>query len=333
MNLSFYLLLSKYIPLPLSALKIVEKDKDHPFRSLAILTQKEIEQQLIIFNKTPGISIKNIKEKVLKIQNLIQNDFIEKIDGNLNRWNKSGIKIIRYFDNSYPKNLKGIKDAPKIITYQGDFNLYSERSISIIGTRNPTDYGIGMARKIGSRFGELGFLIVNGFAKGIDTHAIKGALAVGGKIIGVLGSGLLHIYPKENKELFFNIVQEGKGVFISEHLPDDTIKKSTLAARNRISSALSLGNIVIEAGKGSGTRWQVEYGKEQGKPIIVLKPKGNYEQAYLPNYIIEHEKNCFIIENIDDVDNIANSILELNKEKKEKHREISNKYQKTLSDF
>ena len=84
MNLSFYLLLSKYIPLPLSALKIVEKDKDHPFRSLAALAQEEIEQQLLIFNKTPGISIKNIKEKVLKIQNLIQNDFIEKIDRNLN---------------------------------------------------------------------------------------------------------------------------------------------------------------------------------------------------------------------------------------------------------
>ena len=162
MKLSYYLLLSKYIPLPLSALKIIEKKKDHPIRSLETLTQNEIEHQLLLLNKTSGISIKNIKEKVLKIQNLIQNNFIEKIDANLKRWNESGIHIVRYFDNPYPKKLKGIKDAPKIITYKGDFSLCNERSISIIGTRNPTDYGLEMAHKIGKRFSELNFVIING---------------------------------------------------------------------------------------------------------------------------------------------------------------------------
>jgi len=333
MKLSYYLLLSKYIPLPLSALKIVEKNKDHPIRSLEKLSPNEIEHQLVLLNKTPSISIKNIKEKGLKIQNLIQNKFIEKIDGNINRWNESGIEIVRYFDKLYPKKLKDIKDAPKIITYIGDFSLCNEKSISIIGTRNPTDFGIEMARKVGKRFNELNFVIINGFAKGVDTYAIKGALEGGGKIIGVLGSGLMHIYPKENEELFLNIVKSGKGVFISEYLPDETIRKSTLAARNRISSALSLGNVIIEAGKNSGTRWQFEYGKEQGKPIIVLKPKGNYEQAHLPNEIIKNEKECFIIKNINDVNNIASSILKIEKKDLENNKTEINRKQKIITDF
>lgn len=329
----YYLFLSNYIPLPLSALKIIENDKNHPLRNVKNLNTNELKSSLEQLNKQPGIVIRNINEKIERIQNLVQKDFIGKFERTIKRWKENGINLLSYFDKDYPERLKIIKNPPKFIFYKGIFNFNYNKAISIIGTRNPTQYGLSMANKIGKRFAELGFTIVNGFAKGVDRSAIEGALSAGGKVIGVLGSGLLNPYPKENLELFNNIINDKKGVFISEQLPDDLLKKSTLATRNRISSALSLGNIIIEAGEASGTRWQVDYGKEQRKPIIVLKPKEISEQTYLPNYIIENDKDCMVIDNIGDVDNIAESILEIDKSEKRINKKATNKYQRYLTDF
>ncbi len=334
MNLSYYLFLSHYIPLPLSALKMIENDKKHPLRQVEKLNRVELKESLGHLNNQPGISIRNIDAKVQKIQNLMKQDFIKVIERYLDNWREDGIKILNYFDKFFPKRLKIIKNSPKAIFYIGDFaKLNYTKGISIIGTRKPTQYGSSMAKKIGKRFAELGFTVINGFANGIDTLAIEGALSAGGKVIGVLGSGLLNPYPKKNLELFKEIIKDKKGAFISEQLPDNQLTKATLAVRNRISSALSLGNIIIEAGESSGTRWQVDFGKKQGKNLIVLKPNSNSEQAYLPKYLIENEKDCFIINNISDVDGIAKSILETIgiKHKDGKNGQI--KSQKSITDY
>ena len=329
----YYLFLSNYIPLPLSALKIIEKDKNHPLRQIKNLNFNELKSSLEQLNKQPGIVIRNIDDKIQIIQNLLKKDFIENIERYIERWSENGIKILSYFDGVYPERLKVIKDSPKVIFYKGNFDFDYNKAVSIIGTRNPTQYGLTMANKIGKRFAELGFTIVNGFAKGIDRSAIEGALNAGGKVIGVIGSGLLNPYPKENLELFDDIIENKKGVFISEQLPDNSITKSSLATRNRISSALSLGNVIIEAGEGSGTKWQVDYGKIQGKPIIALKPKENVKQAYLPSFILKNEKNCFIISDVNDVDEIAKSIVEFNIISKNGNRNLKIDVQKSLTDF
>jgi len=172
-----------------------------------------------------------------------------------------------------------------------------------------------MAFKIGYRFAKNGFVIVNGFAKGIDIESIKGGLEAGGKVIGVLGSGILKPYPKENSDMFNKILKNNKGFFISEQLPNKNVVKSSLATRNRISSALSLGNIFIEGSIKSGTKWQLKFGKEQNKPIIVLKPKEISKETELPRKIIKSEKDVFIIEKIDDVDHLAKSLIKSKKNK------------------
>jgi len=330
-NLFFFL--SYYIPLPLSALKFIIEDKNHPFRKINELNKNEIAKQLKILDKKTGVSIKNIEKKVSTILNLLKQNILIKIEESLEYWKNEKIKFVNYFDKNYPKFLKVIKNPPKIVFYKGPIELIYKKAVSIVGTRKPTDYGLLMAFNISKRFSELGFTIVNGFARGIDTEAIRGAIEVGGKIIGVLGSGLLNPYPKANLKLFEDLIKNDKGLFISERLPSASITKSSLASRNRISSGLSLANVIIEAGENSGTRWQVASGKEQGKPIIVLKPQSYSEQAYLPNFIIENEKDCFIIENIKDIDDIVDSILKINKINKKDNKDINNKYQKSLTDF
>ena len=309
MDLINHLFLCNYIPLPLSVVKIIQEGDTDLFETIQELKKKEIIIELKALNKIPGISIKKIDVKSDNIINLIKNNIFEKIDQNINRWKELGIKIISYFDNEYPVKLKNIKNPPKTLFLKGDMNYSIEKAISIIGTRNPTKYGSLMARKIGQRFGELGFVIVNGFAIGVDSESIQGCLAVDGKIVGILGSGLLNLYPKKNKMLFEKILKEKKGVFISEKLPESSVNRSSLATRNRISSALSLGNVFIEGSKTSGTRWQLKYGKEQQKPIIVLEPKEKVKETELPRDIIKNEKNPLIIRDIKDIDEIVDRIL------------------------
>ena len=332
MNLSLqnYMFLSHCIPLPLSVLKIIEATPSHPFHDAKKLNKQEIEFELRNLGNRKRVSIRDIPKKVDKIENLLKNSIFDKIISNLEKWKELGITIIPYFDENYPVRLKTIKNPPKTIFTIGISNFDYSKAISIIGTRKPTAHGAQMAETIGLEFTKRGFTIVNGFANGVDTLAMKGCLKAGGKVIGVLGSGLLNPYPKENVEFFHEIIKKEKGFFLSEHLPNDPVKKSTLATRNRISSALSIGNVFIEGSAKSGIRYQLKYGKEQKKPIVVLKPKEDNPNADIPNQIITEEKHCFIIESIDDIPLIAEKMIEINK-KKENLNSINN--QKKLSDF
>ncbi len=329
-SLENYLFLSKWIPLPLSAIKFIEKDESHPFHNIMDIKKTQIIEELKKLNKQSEISINKLIVKASKIENLIKENIFEKLQENIKRWIANRIQIVTYFDDNYPVRLKTIKNPPKILFARGNYDLITKDAISIIGTRNPTEYGRNMAFKIGLRFTELGFVVINGFAKGVDIEAIKGSLKVGGKIIGILGSGLLNPYPKENVEIFFEVINKGNGLFLSENLPNDPVKKSTLATRNRISSALSIGNMFIEGSAKSGIRYQLKYGKEQKKPIVVLKPKKDNPNAAIPNQIITEEKHCYIIKSIDDIPLIAEKLIEINK-KKEKSSSINS--QRKLSDF
>jgi len=313
LTLQNYLFLSHYVPLPLSALKIIEKTPSHPFYEIERLKIEEIENELRKLSNLKGVSIRDIPKKAKKSLDLLKNSILDKIFKNLEEWKGLGMTILPYFNENFPKNLKMINNPPKVLFMRGNFNLITKRAISIVGTRKPTEYGKEMAFKIGYRFAELEFLVINGFAKGVDIEAIKGGLKAGGQIIGVLGSGLLNPYPKENLIIFNEVLKNNMGLFISEQLPTKNITKSTLVTRNRISSALSFGNVFIEGKKNSGTQWQLKYGREQGKPAIVLKPKEIVEETELPRNILKFEKNTYIIEKIDDIDQIVKTLSSLTK--------------------
>ncbi len=317
MNLSIqnYLFLSHCLPLPLSTLKIIEENIYHPFHQIKELKFQAIKDELVNLNKEKNVKIREIPIRAEKACNLIDDNIFEKISERLAEWSKLGILMLSYFDSNYPLRLKNIQNPPKLIFIRGNPNIDYNKSISIVGTRNPTEYGKDMAFKIGYRFAKNGYVVVNGFAKGIDIEALKGGLEAGGKIIGVLGSGVLKPYPKENSHIFSKILKNKKGFFISEQLPNKNVTKSSLATRNRISSALGLGNIFIEGNLTSGTKWQLKFGKEQNKPIIVLNPKEISKETELPRKIIKSEKDVFIIEKIDDVDHLAKSLIKSKKNK------------------
>ena len=317
MNLSIenYIFLSYCVPLPLSALRIIEENQSHPFYSIKNLKKNEIYEELLEFNKKKNIIIRKPEEKANNAAELVRKSIFHTITQRIDKWNEVGLKLLPFFNKQFPIKLKKIKNPPKLIFLRGNYDINCKKAISIVGTRNPTDYGKEMAFKIARRFAELGFVIVNGFAKGVDIEAIKGGLDTGGKIVGVLGSGLLKPYPKENLELFKEILEEESGLFISEQLPDKNVVRSALASRNRISSGLSLGNVFIEASSTSGTKWQLKYSRAQEKPIIVLKPKENVKQTELINEIIKSDEEAYLIEGINDIERIADLITKLKRTK------------------
>ncbi len=179
------------------------------------------------------------------------------------------MKIIKITDSKYPQRLKNIKNPPKILYALGDINLLNKESIAIVGTRNSTAYGRGVAQKFAKEISEQGICVVSGLAEGIDTFAHVGAKGEIGKTIAVMGNGLNRVYPSQNKKLFLDILNEG-GCIISEYEPDEEERPENFPARNRIISGISMGILVIEARHRSGSSITARYAREQNKAVFCI---------------------------------------------------------------
>lgn len=180
--------------------------------------------------------------------------------------------IIEVKQNSriYPERLKNIEYPPKQIYCLGNLELLNyERNIAIIGSRNYSNYGEKVAKTFSYNLAKEGICIISGLAKGIDAFSHMGALNVNGKTIAVLGSGLDNIYPKENEQLFKDIINNN-GLVISEYPLGTKPEKHNFPARNRIISGLSDAVLVVEAKRNSGTNITVDFALEQGKDIFVI---------------------------------------------------------------
>ena len=119
------------------------------------------------------------------------------------------MKVITMEDSSYPERLRKIKKPPKQLYVLGDESLLNGENLAIIGSRKCTEYGKKQAQKFASELSMAGINIVSGMALGIDGIAHRACIEANGKTIAVLGSGFNHIYPKENIELFYRILETG----------------------------------------------------------------------------------------------------------------------------
>jgi len=318
-----YIFLSREVPLSLSALKSL-KESGISFNEIINYKETQFKTLLTSLKRNNKIPIRNIDEKVFKFVSKNNKNTFFQVKGELELCKKHGIKCLSFFDKNFPDLLKKIKPTPKLVFIKGSIKPEDEKAVAIIGTREPTQYGKEMATKIAKRFTELGFTIVSGLARGIDTIAIKSALDNGGRAIGVIASGILNLYPKENEILVKKLVKNG--ALISERYPLRSVNKRALQIRNRITSGLALGNIFVEGNRYSGSKWQLGYGKKQGRISIAVKPIGEYEQAYVPNLVINQEHGA-VISKIEDVDYIAEILLNELKERrftkdKEYHLEL-----------
>lgn len=167
----------------------------------------------------------------------------------------NNIQKITINDKVYPKLLKEISDPPETLYYRGDISVLNNApTISVVGTRRCSEYGISSVATIVNELAKVNFLIISGMAKGIDTYAHKAALENGVKTIAVLGSGIddNSIYPQRNVGLAHKIIESG-GLIISEYEPGTPAMPFRFPERNRIVAGLSKATLVIEAPLKSGS--------------------------------------------------------------------------------
>lgn len=179
------------------------------------------------------------------------------------------LDIITIEDKRYPEQLRKIKNPPKQLYIEGDVELLKSNIISIIGSRACSENGIELTHKFAKELVYQGFTITSGMAIGIDTIAHQTALQEQGKTIAVLGNGFKHIFPRENIELYQQIIKNG-GLVVTEYPPKEKVKSKNFLERNRIVSGLALGILVVEAAYRSGTSVTARLAKEQGKKIFAL---------------------------------------------------------------
>ncbi len=212
-------------------------------------------------------------------------NWIEKAEEELEKAKHMEVEIITYYDEDYPDELKMINNSPLVIYKKGNLSLKNQLSIAVVGTRYATTYGLNATDKIVSELTEKGFIIISGFARGIDTCAHKTCLKNNGKTVAVLGCGLDIDYPVENSFLKDEICKNG--AIITEYPFSVKPYKNNFPLRNRIISALSIGVLIIEASYKSGSLITVKYALEQGKEVFSIPGSIFSMQSIGTNYLIK----------------------------------------------
>lgn len=271
--------------------------------------------------RSPSDLIEIIKKTNAKFKRISVPDTQDAMIG----WNKAhkiwklsqqhDIHIISRESSNYPKCLLQISDPPVLLHALGNINTINKDCIAIVGTREPTEYGIDAAKKLGTLFAERGYVVVSGLANGIDAAAHRGALEVNGLTVAVLAHGLDTVYPSKNKKLADAII-ENNGALVSEYPWGTKANRSYFVARDRIQSGLSLGVFVVETGIKGGTMHTIKSCREQKRVLIVLQhpPDLIGHPKTHGNAQLISEGNTVVFESEEDIDLIE---IEINRVKKD----------------
>ncbi len=177
-----------------------------------------------------------------------------------------GVRFVAPSEPDYPLTLRAIDTAPPLIGLRGNAALFARPMVSIVGSRNASAAGLKFTQRLARELGEAGFVVVSGLARGIDTSAHNASLATG--TVAVLAGGHDRLYPAENASLLDEIV--ARGVVVSEMPMGWEPRGRDFPRRNRIVSGLSLGVVVVEAARRSGSLITARFALEQGREVFAV---------------------------------------------------------------
>ena len=180
----------------------------------------------------------------------------------------SGNHVIARGDENFPELLEQIPRPPQRLYIKGDPGLLHMPALAIVGSRNPTQAGARNAFEFARHLGAAGFCIVSGLAEGIDTAAHRGALDAGAATVAFLGHGIDRVYPAANRDLAHEIA--ANGALVSEFPLGTHPHKTLFPQRNRLISGVSLGTLVVEAARRSGSLITARYAGDQGREVFAL---------------------------------------------------------------
>ena len=207
------------------------------------------------------------QQDILKLQQQIMQRQVKDLELEIS---KAGGVFITPEDNDWPISLADLATPPIGLVIAGDRSvlLKLDKSISIVGSRQPTNYGLQLSYSLASQASLAGLVVVSGGAYGIDTASHQGALSAGGLSIAVLAGGINRLYPLENQKLFKDITKSG--LLISEVMPNTESKPYRFLIRNRLIAALSRSTVVVEAKFISGSIRTARDAAEIFRPVFAI---------------------------------------------------------------
>ncbi len=211
---------------------------------------------------------------------------------------KENFRLISILDDEYPDNLRRIFDTPVLLYCKGHLTQDDRYSLSIVGTRSPTEYGKYNCEKFTEAVSILKIPVISGFARGIDTIVHRTSLKFDNINYAVLGSGIDVIYPYENKKLYSELAE--RGVVITEFPPGTKPDKVNFPRRNRIISGISLGTLVIESGIKGGALLTAEIAVDQDREVFAVPGYINSKQSEGTNELIKRGQ-AKLVTCIDDI--------------------------------
>lgn len=199
------------------------------------------------------------------------------IDADLAWVDQPRAHILTLADPRYPARLREISNPPLLLFVLGDPDCLALPQLAMVGTRNPTPAGQETAQEFARHLAGVGLTITSGLALGIDAASHRGALKGGGYSLAVVGTGLDRVYPARHRELAHEIATQG--ALVSEFAPGMPPLAANFPRRNRIISGLSVGTLVVEAARQSGSLITARLALEQGREVFAVPGSIHNPQA------------------------------------------------------
>ncbi len=206
-------------------------------------------------------------------------------------------RVLTRWDEDYPKNLLEIYDPPALLFVRGEILPQDSRAVGIVGTRNPTRYGIEMTEQITRDLARASVTVISGLARGIDTACHKAAVNAAGRTVGVLGCGIDVVYPRENRDLIEQVLE--RGAVISEFRPGIPPLATNFYRRNRIISGLTKGVVVVEAAKNSGSLITANHALDQNRDVFAVPGNVLNAKSKGPHHLLK--QGAGLVESAQDI--------------------------------
>lgn len=211
---------------------------------------------------------------------------------------RHGWQLVLSTDSGYPELLHSLPDAPGMLFVQGNLQALSQPQLAIVGARSASPDGLRWARELAAGLAAAGFTVTSGLARGIDGAAHQGALAAGGTTVALMASGPQQIYPREHQALARQLVERG-GALVTEFPPGVRPLRHHFPLRNRLISALSLGVVVVQALRASGSLVTARHAAQQGRTVFAVPGVPGAPLSAGPHQLLR--EGAVLLESLDDI--------------------------------
>ncbi|MDP4210074.1 MAG: DNA-processing protein DprA [Bacteroidota bacterium] len=233
--------------------------------------------------------------------NIINHSILERAEKEIEFIERYGIKYSYYLDKDYPSRLKNCEDSPVILFYKGDVEFNQTKVLSIVGTRNATDYGKECCNKLLSDLQSRrhDVLIVSGLAYGIDICAHRAALKNGFDTVAVLGHGLGTLYPAVHKATAKDITKQG--ALVTDFVSDTKLDRNNFVKRNRIIAGLADATLVVESAIKGGALITADIAQSYNRDVLAFPGRVGDQYSRGCNWLVKTNKAA-LIESVEDLE-------------------------------